>query len=429
MVRADSADKAGSALFKRFAISATPTILFLDGSGAEVDWIVGYDPPADVFHEKILKIPAGIDTYKLLAETYAKNPKDIPTVFKLAMKWGDRYDEAKAKEFFQAVIALDPQGQAGKYRVEPDGFEVSYTEYAEYAIGERSVMTQKPDPAAMRAFLAKYPASKLRKQAYQTLSYSYSYQGTKEESAAFFEEYAGKFPDDPQVLDMWLARINRDKGPYDKGAELAARIRALTRSNPVRRYNKDMAEVYANRGEAIKAEEVYGKSFMEGQATSMAIDLIEYAQFWAGREANKDSAVAMAETALKLKPDMMYVVQQAAGVFVKLGREGKAMEVFGPAWLEKNGGTAANQYSYGAFWSGQGKNMDAALAALRKAVAMDPDKYYFWSGLANGLQKIKAWDEAIQAAEKAVAAADEPMKENLRKAVERIKTAQAADKK
>ncbi len=241
----------------------------------------------------------------------------------------------------------------------------------------------------MRAFIAKYPGSKLLKQAYQTLSYAYSYQSTKEDAAAFFEEYAGKFPDDPQVLDMWLARINRDKGPYDKGAELAARIRALTRSNPVRRYNKDMAEVYANRGEAAKAEEVYGKSFMEGQATSMAIDLIEYAQFWAGREANKDSAVAMAETALKLKPDMMYVIQQAAGVFVKLGREDKAMDVFGPAWLEKNGGTAANHYSYGAFWSGQGKNMDAALAALRKAVAMDPDKYYFWSGLANALQKLK----------------------------------------
>jgi hypothetical protein len=60
---------------------------------------------------------------------------------------------------------------------------------------------------------------------------------------------------------------------------------------------------------------------------------------------------------------------------------------------------------------------------------MDPDKYYFWSGLANALQKVKKWDEAIQAAEKAVAVADEPMKENLRKAVERIKTAQAADKK
>ncbi len=115
MVRADNADKAGSALFKRFAISATPTILFLDAAGADVDWIVGYDPPADVFHEKILKIPAGIDTYKSLAAAYAKNPKDVPTVFKLAMKWGDRYDEAKAKELFQAVVALDPQGQ-GRYR-------------------------------------------------------------------------------------------------------------------------------------------------------------------------------------------------------------------------------------------------------------------------------------------------------------------------
>jgi tetratricopeptide (TPR) repeat protein len=429
MVRADSADKAGDALFKRFAINATPTILFLDASGAEVDWIVGYDPPADIFHEKMLKIPAGIDTYKAIAAAYAKNPKDVPTIFKLAMKWADRYDEAKSKEFFQAVITLDPQGKAGTYRVEPDGFEVPYTEYAEFQIGTNSIMTMKPDPAPMRAFIAKYPGSKLLKQAYQTLSYSFSYQGTKEESAKFFEEFAGKFPDDPQVLDMWLARINRDKGPFDKGADLAARIRSLTKSNPVRRYNKDVAELYANRNETAKIEDVYGKSFMDNQVTSTAIDLLEYAQFWAGRDANKDGALAMAETALRMKPEMAYIIQQAAGVMVKLGREDKAMEVFGQAWLDKNGGTAANQYSYGAFWSGQGKNMDAAMAALRKAVAMDPDKYYFWSGLATALQKVKKWDEAVQAAEKAVALADDQIKPAMRASLERIKAAQAADKK
>ncbi|MCX6561347.1 MAG: hypothetical protein NTZ26_12640 [Candidatus Aminicenantes bacterium] len=429
MVRADSADKAGSALFKRFKINATPTILFLDASGAEIDWIVGYDLPADVFHEKMLKIPAGIDTYRVLAAAYAKNPKDVPTVFKLALKWGDRYDEAKSKEFFQAVIALDPQGTTGPYRVEPDGLEVPYTEYAEYQIGYNSVMTMKPDPASMRAFIAKYPDSKLLKQAYQTLSFAYSYQGTKEESAKFFEEYAGKFPNDPKVLDMWLARINRDKGPFDKGAELAARIRALTRSNPVRGYNKDVAELYANRNETAKIEDVYGKSFMEGQATALAIDLIEYAQFWAGRDANKDSALEMVETAMRLKPDFLYIIQQGASVLIKLGREDKAMEVFGPAWLAKNGDKSTNQYSYGAFWSGQGKNMDAALAALRKAIATDPDKYYYWSGLATALQKVKKWDEAVQAAEKAVALADDQIKPAMRASLERIKTAQAADKK
>ena len=82
--------------------------MVLDGQGAEVDWFVGYDPPAEKFEASLAKITAGDGTLKALTAAYARNPKDVPTVFGLARKWSERYDEAKANEKYREVIALDP---------------------------------------------------------------------------------------------------------------------------------------------------------------------------------------------------------------------------------------------------------------------------------------------------------------------------------
>ena len=394
-----------------------------------MDWILGYDPPADKFQVKMDKVAAGTETYKVLNEAYAKNPKDVPTVFKLARKWSDRYGSDQAKTLYKEVLALDPQNKAGLYTPEGESYEVGYAEYAEFSLGEQNVYAMNPDPAIMKGFLGRYPASKLLKQAYQILSNVYSYQATKEEAAKFFQEFAGKFPDDPAVLDQWLARINRDKDALDKGAELAEKIAGQTKSNPVRRYNKDVAELWLNKGEKDKADEAYGKSFMEGQATSLAYDLLDYANFWMQKDANKDSALAMAELALKMKPDFVYIVQQVAGIYVRMGKMDKALEIFGPAWLQKRGENVNDLSAYAAFWAQQGKNLDGALAAAKKAVALKPDQYYPWNTLSTVYLKLKNYDEALKAAQKSVDLADDQIKEYLRKSIDRIKNAQAQDKK
>ena len=394
-----------------------------------MDWILGYDPPADRFQLKVDKVAAGMDTYKALNAAYIKNPKDIPTVFKLALKWNDRYGEAKAKDLYRSVIALDPQGKAGTYRPEGEDFEVSYAEYAEFAIGQMDIYSAKPDSGPMKDFIAHYPASRLLKQAYRILASPMSYQATKEEAAKFFQEYAGKFPDDPAVLNQWLARINRDKDALDKGAELAGTIGRLTKANPVRRYNKDIAELWLNKGDQDKADEAYGKTFMEGQASNLAYDLLDYANFWVQKDANKDSALAMAEMALKMKPDFVYIVQQVAAVYVRLGKTDKALEIFGPAWLQKRGDDVNSLSSYASFWANQGQNMEDALAAAKKSVALKPEQYYLWSTLGTVYLKMKNYDEALKAAQKAYDLADEQIKEYLIKNVERIRNAQAQDKK
>ena len=402
--------------------------MVLDGDGAEVDWSVGYDPPAEKFQASIQKMADGVETFKALSAAYAKNPKDVATVFKIARKWSERYNEEKAIEKYKEVVALDPNGKAGTYTQEYTKITVPYTEFADFSIATAKLMEQKPDMAPVRAFIGKYPKSKLVKQAYSRMAYYYGYQAPKEEAAKFFAEYAEKYPNDPMVLYSWLSRINRDKEPIDKGIELAAEIEELTDFNPEPGINQLLAQIYTLKGDKAKAEELYGKTFMENQVSSFAFSLVAYSNYWLGQDANKESALAMAETALKLEPDNSYILQQAANAYAKSGKEAKALELYGPAFAKKNAADATSLYSYAGFWARQGKNVNDALAAAKKSVELMPGAYYVWSTLSLVHEKMKNYPEAIKAKEKAIELAPDTVKETFKKDLEKLKAAVSGKK-
>jgi tetratricopeptide (TPR) repeat protein len=396
--------------------------MLLDGDGAEVDWSVGYDAPPENFEAALTKMLSGEDTYRALAAAYARNPKDVPTVFRLARKWSERYDETKAAEKYKEVIALDPQGKAGSYTQEYDNITAPYTEYAEFALATSALqMSAKPDLGPVKAFLAKYPQSKLTKQAYSRMASYYGYSAPREEAAQFFAEYAAKFPDDPMVQYSWLSRIVRDKEPLDKGAELAAKIEEMTDFNPSAGINNLLAQFYALKGDTDKVQKLYGKSFMEDRITGLGYDLVGYANFWINRNENLDSAEAMVETALKLEPDNIYFLSQAANAYVKTGKEAKALDIYGPAFARKNASNGSVLYSYAGFWARQGKNLNDALAAASKATELMPTAYYVWNTLSLVQEKLKNIPEAVKAKEKAIELAPETVKATYQKDLDRIK--------
>jgi tetratricopeptide (TPR) repeat protein len=399
--------------------------MVIGGDGAEVDWIVGYGPPAENFQAKLEKVLKGENTFKVVNAAYAANPKDVATVFKLARKWTERYDDAKSSELYKQVIALDPQGKDGFYTNEYTGVSVPYTEFAEYTLASQgmrpSAPGQKPDFSSLQAFIAKYPNGKMTKQAWMAIGRYYSGQAPKEEAAKFFEEYAGKYPYDPAVLNMWLGRIIRDKEPLDKGAELAERIIDLTQSNPSASMNMQLAQFYLLKGDKEKADRLFGPDFIDGQVSNLGYNLVSYANFWLGQNANLDNAVAMAEMTLKLEPDNSYFLQQVAQAYVKTGKDDKALALFGPAYMQKNIADDSALYSYASFWARQGENLDSALAAAKKAVEIKGNTYYYWAGLSSVQEKMKNVPEAVQAMEKAIELAPDAVKETYKKTLERLK--------
>ncbi len=58
--------------------------------------------------------------------------------------------------------------------------------------------------------------------------------------------------------------------------------------------------------------------------------------------------------------------------------------------------------AYASFWAGQNNNLESALEAAKKAVELTPDAYNSWNILSQINLKLKKYDDALKAIEKAV---------------------------
>ena len=419
LFRAARGDKIGDEVYKRFNIRATPTTLMLDKDGSEYDWHVGYGPPPEKFLETIEKSVKGIDTFKTISEAFAKDPKNVETVFKLARKYDRKYDQEKAKELYKKVLALDPDGKKGTTDYQEE--KVTFTEYAEFSIGAMSAFARNMDPGPLQAFIKKYPESPLMKSAFQRLSSYYGRQAPKEEALEFFDEYTSKYPDDPYVLNSYIARIIRDKDNIDKGIELSEKInKDIMKYNPDSYFVKDLAELYMLKGEKEKADKTFGKRFVERQVSDLTYTLMQYASFWVKHKTNTENAEAMMELAMKIDPDRWYNFRTAAQNFIKLEKHEKAQEIFGPDFVAKNQDNASVLNSYAMFWAAQGKNLESALEAAKKSIELE-EAYYNWDTLSTVYQKMEKHTDALKAAEKAYELADDQIKARYKAKLEQIK--------
>lgn len=386
--------------------------------------------------EKLRKAVRGVDTFRSLADLYAKDPGNIETVFKLARKYDQKYATAdKADELYRRIVALDPDGKAGPVDVDYPKVRVPYTEYAEFILARKKALGAKADPAPMRAFIGKYPRSPLVKTGYMFMAVYYGNYAAAGEARTFFEEYAAKYPDSVEALSSYVRRIIMDKEPLDRGIELAERIAELTAYNPDPYDAQNRAELYWLRGDKDKAEEILGKGFLDNRISSAAYELASFARFWSERDTHAEEAVQAIELAIRVRPDLPYLRQTAAEIYGKAGRPEQALEVFGPAYAKENRDRTDALYPYAWYWNGQGKNLESALEAITRAIEIQPGLTYF-DIQAQILLKLKRYEQALASAERALALAKESAKrrpgfsiKTYEARIEEIKAALAGDKK
>jgi tetratricopeptide (TPR) repeat protein len=424
LFRATRGEKIGDAVYEKFNIRATPTVLILDHDGSEVDWHVGYGPPPSKFLERVEKTVKGIDTFKVLSDKYAKDPKDVEVVFKLGQKYNRRYDQEKATKLYKEVLALDPDGKQGTTDYNEE--QVTYTEYAEFSLATITMRDRTKGPADLKAFIEKYSESPLKKNAYSYIGSYYRSAGSKEEATEFFEKYVSLYPEEPSALNAYVGRIIRNKDNLDRGIELAEKVLDLMKYNPDPYYTKNLAELYALKGDKDKVEEVYGKDFMEGKVSDLAYDLRTYADFWVKQKENLESAENLMMLAVQLKPDNTYFIQAAARMYVQLEKPEKALELYGPGFI-KDSDKPDDLSTYAYFWAGQNKNLESALEAAQKAVTSAPSPYGF-SALSRVYLKLKEYDKSLEAAEKAAELSPKSRAAYYQRRVETLKKTIAIEK-
>jgi len=393
-------------VFDKYGVRATPTVMLFAPDGSEVDWHVGYGPPPEKYQERIDNSLKGVDTFKSLSGLYAKDPKNLEVLFKLAGKQDDLYRTEKAAEFYRQIIALDPEGKGGT--TDYQGEKVSFTQYAEFNLGAGAMSARPPDPAVLQAFIKKYPSGAMVKDAYMQLSRAYYAQtAPKDQAAVFYAEYAGKYPQDIPALTAWVLRILLDKEPVDKGIELALKVLELQKAAPRP----------AGGAPAEKAVPMV-------PGASMALNLGRLY----GLKGDKAKALETVDAAAKDIGDNARMIPTVAQAYLDIGAEDKALALYGPEFAKKNEANATALSGYASFWTRQDKNMDGALAAAQKAVALAGDVYANWMTLANVHLRMKNAAEAVKAADKALEVAPAAGKAVVQKQVELLKARAAAIK-
>jgi len=404
--------------------------MVFDGDGSEMDWTVGYDPPAETFQATLQKMLTGTETYKSLAAAYAKNPKDAATVFKLAQKWADRYNDVNASKLYKEIVALDPDGKMGTTEYQKE--QVSYTELAEFNIGTSAVRGRPPVPGPLLAFIKKYSKGKIVQDAYGGLAaWYFSRTAPKDEAFKFFDEYTGRYPQDFMALSAYTRRIILDGENLDKGLQIAQKAVAVAQGPSKSMALQSLARVHLLRGDKPKAAETAEEILKlgPGQGMMMMTMAMPAGAAAAGPPPGTAQGETVAITMGSSAADMSALT--AALIFVQAERMDRALAVFGPEYLKKNLDKAQAVSSYASFWSGQNANLESALEAARKATELNPSAYNVWTSLSQINLKLKKYDDALKAAEKALELAPaQPaqIKDNIKKSIDQIKAA-ALEKK
>jgi tetratricopeptide (TPR) repeat protein len=211
-LRIDTSDEFYPDLRKEFSVRGTPTVLFLDAGGEEIDRIVGYGGEKDEYFQKVKDYAAGKNTLQALLADLEGKEDDVEANFAMAEKYLDRYETEKSVPYFKKVLELDPDDTHG-HKVE-----------ASYQVALNAARANQ-DVEPLKAFIATAPDEKYLVNSYSTLAMVYQRKKETDNLVATWDEALEKLPDNARVNYMYASAIFRAQveDHYPKALELNAR--------------------------------------------------------------------------------------------------------------------------------------------------------------------------------------------------------------
>jgi Tfp pilus assembly protein PilF len=139
----------------------------------------------------------------------------------------------------------------------------------------------------------------------------------------------------------------------------------------------------------------------------------------------KTESLGRAEAAVQLKPDDPNILQTAAQAFIAWDKKDRALAVFGPKAVAKIGDDAMLLNNYAWFWAQQGTNLESALTAVQRSIALE-DRDWSEDTLAVVLLGLGRLDDAAAAVNKAIAMSStpsryKPTEQKIKDAIEKRK--------
>lgn len=205
---------------KKFNTPGTPTVLFLDADGEEIDRFVGFggdDAGEEEVFQMLKDFAAGVNTLSAVLAEHERNPEDVDINYKLAKKYLRRFETDKAIPFFEKVLDLDPENTKG------------YKEEASYRVALQMARTQR-DPMALEIFIASNPKNQdYLRTSYTTAASTYARNEDIDKAQSLYEAAMVALPDDARIILSYAGAIFNYKMEdlYEKGLELNEKAKAL----------------------------------------------------------------------------------------------------------------------------------------------------------------------------------------------------------
>jgi tetratricopeptide (TPR) repeat protein len=298
-----------------FGVRATPTVLFIDSTGKEIDRFVGFGGEEDVEEtfQMIKDFAAGVNTLPALQNELDANPEDVELNYKMAKKYQVRYEDDKTAPYFNKILELDPEDDKG-YRT-----EATY----EVAVFEAGT-NQNIEP--LKAFIASEPSEDYLIMAYNSLARTFQTKRENDKAIEVYEEALVKLPDNARLNYSYASAVfnSRMEQLYEKALERNEKAKTLdpdlelsTVRNIIRYYtnieNKDMVvETYEG------AIQKWPDSNSLKSSYASAINSMEI-------ESKYDYGIELMEKLIEANPDSITYYYSLSNLYHKKGELEKAV--------------------------------------------------------------------------------------------------------
>ena len=323
-------------LRNKYEIRGLPKEAIVDKTGKVVDKIGNFDSPDDFF-ERVKKSLKGTDTLAGLQEEYENNPENLLPALKLAIKYNDIYNRAKAIELLDNVLKKSDELKNIDLQYGTENEKVNGYEYAKFLHGRATYRSRGSKIPEFEEFIKEFPKSRFYEEAYVALANFYkNYQDDEDRAEEFINSALKKFPENGRLPDYFVEFGIRTGRNLEKAEEIT--------------------------------------------------------KGW-----------------IRKTPENIYAYRYAAQVYLKQGYDEKAFNVFGDDYCkihiypkpdDRNKASLLNTYAW--FWAPIGKNLKSAEKASKKSLEIRPEAHGYWDTLSMIYWKMKKYDKAIEAEEKAL---------------------------